>query len=99
MNKPVLSESHYSSDSAKIALRTFWITYQKNIDIYDNNNEIDNLLFRSTNYCALRLIQTAFESLYNSDEITNTSIFLLQLSINILKDNAKAIEDLFGIRN
>jgi hypothetical protein len=43
------------------------------------------------------MVQSAFECLYFAPEMTQHAICMLQLSLNILKDPAGALENLFGL--
>ena len=77
------------------ALRSFWFKYckvkQSNVD------EKKELLERSVEFCSVRLRQNAYESLYDSSELSNNVISILQVCDNILKDPDFAIQNLLGI--
>jgi thiamine kinase-like enzyme len=77
------------------ALKSFWFKYcrvkQSNI------NENIELLERAFKFCSVRLIQNAYEWLYDSSEIPNDVIYTLQVCDNILKDPQFAIKNFIGI--
>jgi 5-methylthioribose kinase len=77
------------------AIRVFWYTYTKALGI--DNRESNELLYRSTKYCALRLLHTVYESSYDETELSNISVYMVQLSTNILKDPDFAVTQLLGI--
>ena len=51
-------------------------------------------LERSVMYAAARMIQTGYEYMYQSPQLTASAVCLLQVSVNILKRPAEAIEHL-----
>jgi hypothetical protein len=57
----------------------------------------DAWLLRSVQYGAARLLQTAFEELQMTDELTGTSVCMLQLSLNMLKQPEAAAVHLLGL--
>ena len=89
------AKSSYTPDHIKTMLNSFWKSYENCSSL--GNNESRELLIMSTKLCAVRLIQAAFESLYTSNTISEKSIFLLQVSLNIIKHVDDAISYLFGI--
>ena len=82
-------------DNLKKAIRSFWKEYLNSGEI--NESESDKLLIRSTRYCAIRLIQKAYELHQSSSQLTNIGIYLIQTGINIVLDIYDAILHLFGI--
>ena len=77
------------------ALRTFWNEYIHVIEKgIENTNE---LLTRSTKYCAARLIQSAYEMLHSQSELNNMSVYMVQIGLNILGNVNKATIHLLGI--
>ena len=78
-----------------ISLNAFWKSYVKFSSI--PLNQINKLLLKSIKYCAVRLIQRIYESLFNKIELTSHSIFLLQLSLNIFNKPTLALSNLLGL--
>ena len=48
-------------------------------------------------YCGARMIQTAYEYLQYSQQISQPTLFLLQASMNILSNPQEAIYELLGM--
>jgi thiamine kinase-like enzyme len=77
------------------SMRSFWHEYATSIN---NETEITNeLLRRSTRYCAARLIQSAYELLQSSSRMVNTAVYMIQISANIFQSIDNAILYLYGI--
>ena len=76
------------------AITSFWEAYQLRVK---DDSTAPMLLSRSTAYCASRLIQTAYESTFQSRNLTQQTIYLIQLALNILKDPIGAARSLLGI--
>jgi thiamine kinase-like enzyme len=92
----LLTQSQLPLSQIQTAVRVFWQAYTTVSEIDDL--EANELLYRSTKYCAVRLLQTVYEASYG-DEIylSNISLYLIQLSTNILNDVDSAITYLLGI--
>jgi Ser/Thr protein kinase RdoA (MazF antagonist) len=60
-------------------------------------DEADALLRRAVPYSAARLVQSVFESSYESDRLAARSVILLQLGANILDDPVSAQVRLYGL--
>jgi hypothetical protein len=87
-----------SSESLKktqVLLRFFWNGYIKGVQ--KNSKEINDLLIRSTKFCAARMLQSTFESLHSQTELNNFAVYMLQISINIITNIYDAIIHLLGI--
>jgi len=54
-------------------------------------------LLRSVRYGAARLVQTAFEQMHTSMQLTGNIVCFLQLSLNILQRQEEAAAQLLGI--
>lgn len=91
----LLAHAHHPLRDVQSDIRTFWHTYTKVLGI--NDRESNELLYRSTKYCAVRLLQTVYESSFDETELSNMSIYMVQLSTNILIDAGSAIAHLLGI--
>lgn len=77
-------------------LRAFWNGYYEGIDD-KSAKELNELLIKSTNFCSLRLIQSAYEMLTSQSELNNLAVYMIQISSNILASTDNAITHLLGI--
>ena len=57
----------------------------------------NDLIIKSTKYCAGRLIQKAYEYHQSAAELSNIAFYMIQVSLNIMKNIDDAIMHLFGI--
>lgn len=87
--------ARYPLEAMQPAINAFWNAYAATRGLPATPE--DNVLVRSTGYCAARMIQTAYEYAYYSSHVPPQIIALLQVSMNILKEPATAIQHLFGI--
>ena len=78
------------------SIQAFWTAYLGEINI--RSGQENELLETSTRYAAARMIQTAFEYLQGSEQMTPFGINLLQVSLNILSKPKDAIKQLLGIK-
>ncbi|MBI3650015.1 MAG: phosphotransferase [Acidobacteria bacterium] len=74
------------------AIHAFWKTYIETRQIAVEQRR--NLLERCVKFGAARMIQTAYEYLQYSPHITLPVLYMLQVSMNILKSPQEAISDL-----
>jgi hypothetical protein len=77
------------------AIRYFWQSYAQRMDLDTTTSRA--WLLRATKYGAARLVQTAFEQMQMSMQLTGNVICLLQLSLNILQRPQEAIVHLLGM--
>jgi Ser/Thr protein kinase RdoA (MazF antagonist) len=77
------------------AIRATWHGYYAAAGL--TADEADALLRRAVPFSAARLVQSVFESSYESDRLTARSVVLLQLAANILDDPVSAQVQLYGI--
>ena len=91
----LIMSNNYLLQNIQAAMRGFWHTYIKTSKIDVHKSEY--LLKRCIKFCALRLIQTVYEAMLSSAELTNTAVYMLQASANILKNTESAVVYLFGI--
>jgi thiamine kinase-like enzyme len=96
-NTPQKSEqmAKYKIDDMQPAIRSFW-------DAYTDTRSFDKisqtkLLEKCTTYAAIRMIQTVYEQVHFMKQLTKNGIYLLQLSLNILKNPPEAIAALLGL--
>lgn len=91
----LILSTEYPLENMKKAIREFWRGYIKTAGI--GSRKANELLIRSTRYCAARLIQKIYESHQSSSELSNTAFYMIQTSMNIMKNIDNAIIHLFGI--
>lgn len=91
----IIASNHDLLLKVQAAIGALWCAYASFSQM--DNNECNRFLTRSLKYCAARLVQTAFESLIYTDEITNNAVYLLQLSLNILREPSYARVHLLGV--
>jgi hypothetical protein len=77
------------------AMRAFWHSYRHHMAF--TSETADAWLFRCVQLSAARLLQTAFEELQMAHELTGTSVCMLQLSLNMLKQPEAAAVHLLGL--
>jgi hypothetical protein len=77
------------------AIHAFWKSYAAGMDL--SGGEERQLLERSTVYCAVRMIQTAYEQMHYAPSLTTPGVSFLQTTLNILTRPRHAVEQLLGI--
>lgn len=77
------------------AIRAFWNAYVQALGV--DRAEADRRLDRAVRYGAARMVQTAYEFLQYSTEITGPAVWLLQVSQNLLKDPRRGTVELFAL--
>jgi tRNA A-37 threonylcarbamoyl transferase component Bud32 len=91
----LLAQAGYPLEAMQPAIRAFWHSYVASLDrgVADHRE----LLERCVMYGAARMIQTAFEYMSYSPQITANALQLLQVSLNILTRPREAIHDLLAL--
>jgi thiamine kinase-like enzyme len=78
------------------SIRRFWKTYCELMGF--TKDESERKLLKSTNFCAMKLIHTCFETTPTSkDGLSPHAARMLQLSLNILKNPKESIKELFSL--
>jgi len=90
-----IEASPFDQAEMKPALGAFWGTYAQSRQLAEA--EARPLLERSMLCAAARIIQTAYEGIQQSAEITPQALCQLQMSMNILSDPATAVNALIGL--
>ena len=88
--------AQYPLEQMQPAIWEFWNAYVNTLGL--EGQIVDDLLKRSIKYAAARMIQTAFEYMYYSPQLTPSVICLLQVSVNILTKPDEAIQHLLGMQ-
>jgi Phosphotransferase enzyme family len=91
----LIASAEYPLQNMKDSIRAFWRGYTKRAGI--KGRQAHEFLYKSTKYCAARLIHKAYEFQQASSQISNTVIYILQTALNILNDIDNAIVQLLGI--
>lgn len=89
------ASSPYSGDDIKYALAAYWSSYVEGRGL--SRNTARQVLVRCMSCAAARMIQTAYESIQSSPQISQHALCKLQMSLNILRDPQTAISDLMGL--
>jgi hypothetical protein len=90
-----LKLARYPIYKMRPAVRSYWNSYAKKMRF--DVNESDQFLVRSVRYCSAQLIRKAYEYLQRKVKISAIIVYLLQVSLNIMKDPQKAITNLLRI--
>jgi len=89
------ASSPYSAEDLKRALAAYWTSYAESRGLSQTASR--QKLLRSMRCAAARMIQTAYESIQSSPQISPYALCKLQISMNILKDPRNAVADLMGL--
>jgi aminoglycoside phosphotransferase (APT) family kinase protein len=85
----------YPIEAMQPALRAFWQAY---VAARELTGEVrQETLIRSMGYGAARMLQTAYEHMFYSPQLTVNALRQLQVSLNILSDPEAAIRELLNI--
>ncbi len=85
----------YDEDEMKRAMSAFWHRYAARRKL--SAKMYRRLRERSMRCAAARMIQTAFESVQRSPQVTPHALCKMQMSMNILKDPATAVRDFMKV--
>jgi thiamine kinase-like enzyme len=77
------------------AIRSSWNSYVRKMRF--DVNESNKFLVRSVRYCSAQLVRKAYEYLQRRAKISANIVYLLQVSLNIMKDPQTAMTSLLGI--
>ena len=91
----MIARAAYPLPTLQPAMRTFWRTYVEAMGLEPAT--AIRWLDRAAGYAAVRLMQTAYESLQYSPHMTPLGLCLLQVSLNMLTQPRKAVATLMGI--
>lgn len=91
----LMDQAKYPIDDMQPAIKAFWQAYTETLEA-DTRRQRE-LLKKSVRCGAARMIQTVYEHMSPSPQITPNAICLLQVSLNILERPEDAITDLLGM--
>ena len=87
--------SPFATEGIKPAMAAYWAGYSASRNLDEETAK--SMLLRCMNCAAARMIQTAYESIQRSPQISPHALCQLQMSMNILRDPAAAVRDLMGL--
>ena len=90
------AESPYVEEEMKQAMRTFWQSYAASRRFSPGKSR--RLRERAMRCASARMIQTAFESVQQSPQITPHALCQMQMAMNISRDPGAAVRDLLKVR-
>lgn len=93
----IITRAPISLERMQPSVQTFWNTYAKVLE-YSREQSRDALI-RCITYGAARMIQTTYEYMTYAPELNTNALYLLQVSMNVLRDPDEAILQLLGITN
>lgn len=91
----LVNSAQFPVERMQPAIRAFWKTYVETRGL--SPEEARDALERSVSYGAARMIQTAYEYMFHAPQITTSALYLLQLSLNILKSPREATASLLAL--
>lgn len=91
----MVKRAQYPVESMQPAIRAFWEGYVEARQI--EKRDAAAMLERSVRCGAARMIQTAYEYMYYSPQISASTLCLLQVSLNVLSRPQEAIRDLLAL--
>ncbi len=90
-----VERAQYPLEEMQPAIQMFWKTYVTTRELH--NQAANQLLELSVKYGAARMIQTVYEYMQYSPQLSANSLALLQVSLNILTKPREAISALLGL--
>jgi hypothetical protein len=87
-------QSPYRMEDLQAALITFWTSYARARGITGRTER--RMLERTMSCAAARMVQTAYEAIQQSQQMTPQGLVQLQMSMNVLSDPASAARELSG---
>lgn len=94
---PRHAQEHRPIEAMHPAIHAFWQGYLHVRNL--THDAADDLLLRSVNYAAARLLQTAFEQSRHTPQVSENVLALIQVSLNILQAPQQAATVLLGLRS
>ena len=91
----LVGAAQFPVEKMQPAIRAFWKSYVETRGL--GGEEARDALERSVTYGAARMIQTAYEYMFHAPQITTSALYLLQLSLNILKSPREATASLLAL--
>lgn len=92
-----IDQAAYPLEAMQPAIRAFWQEYVAVRGLAADDEAARQLLERCMRHCAARMVQTVFEYMYASPQLSGNAVMLLQVSLNILQSPREAIAELLGL--
>ena len=92
----LLALARYPLERIQSAVRAFWMSYVRRVDLFGLNAE--QCLLKAIRYAAARLVQTEFEQSRTASRVTANTICALQLSLNMMLRPMDSALLLLGLR-
>jgi serine/threonine protein kinase len=89
------ASSPFEAEGIKPALAAYWSSYAESRNLEASASR--RMLVRCMSCAAARMIQTAYESIQMTPQISPHALCKLQMSMNILRDPEAAVGDLMGL--
>jgi Phosphotransferase enzyme family len=89
----VIRTAPYPLEKLHPAIRSFWESYSASLP----DDEKNHALTVAVQYAAARMIQTAFEYMHQSPQLSANAVYILQVSMNVLTNPKDAIRNLFQL--
>jgi Phosphotransferase enzyme family len=91
----IANTAQYPIEAMQPSVRAFWQAYVEARGL--DRPAAQALLVSSVKFGAARMIQTAYESMQYSAQISTNALGLLQVSFNILREPSEAVTHLLGL--
>lgn len=91
----LLEDTYEKLPSIFSSINCFWEAYNENSELDFSEQHL--FLLKCVEYGAIRLLQTAFESLFESTDLTSHALAMLDLSEQMLCEPERAKRELLGI--
>jgi hypothetical protein len=87
--------TQFPIDKMQPTMQAFWKSYAEEMGLEPAT--AGEVLARSVLYCGARTVQTAYEYMQMSQQLSAPTLYMLQASLNILTQPAEATRELLGI--
>lgn len=91
----LLTMARFPLEKMQPAIKRFWDLYSEHALL--SGPEADRYLVSAVRYCAARLLQSTYEHMQESSQLSPTAVCLVQLTANILEYPHEAATHLLGI--
>jgi hypothetical protein len=90
-----VDRAEYPLAAIRPAIKQFWLSYCSALKL--DGFGPSSLLQHCVSCAGARMLQTVFESMASSSQLSGVAILLLQVSLNILENPERAIQDLLSL--
>lgn len=89
-----ISFSRYKINDMQPAIAEFWNSYSSTMQLIDKDAE----LIKCAECAAIRMIQTVYEQVHFTKQMTKNGVNLMQLSMNVLQNPKEAVNELLDLK-